>query len=217
MDDTPLWKTPSPIIQTLRKSQIHLWPTTSCLLIKPGQEESGESRCHRSSRRNVKRIVALLIVAGMIGHITAYAAFPPISTASWQSEFRKIEIVEEEAAPDEPVLVTDSLATPSDLGMADSSDEVVDDALVPSDEVVDDAMVPSDEVVDFTGDVVLYDQNSVVPDTTAYDGEQNDVGGVFVIVAVEDQDEIDGSDEPEEPIEEQQEPITTPDEAAEDK
>lgn len=122
----------------------------------------------------MKRKITVLVMASLIFRvlsITAYAALPPVVTASWRSEFKKVEIVE-----DEPI--------------------------------------SADEVVDFTGDVGLDAQDSVVPDTTSCDEEQNEEasGGVFVIIAVEEPEE---PGEPEEPIEEQQEPITTPDEADE--
>lgn len=122
--------------------------------------------------------VALLVMVLLLLSITAYAAFPPVVAASWRSEFKKVEIVEDE--PDAP-----------------------------------------DEVVDFTGDVSLDEQDLVVPDTTAYDGEPSaSDGGVFVIVAVEEPEEPGEPDEPEDQEEDQtetqmEEPITTPDEADE--
>ena len=113
----------------------------------------------------IKKFTAVTLMMILIFRsvsITVYAAFSPVVSASWHSNFSKVELVDKaEALDDEPVL-TGSLFTPSD-------------------------MESSDEEVDFTGnEESVDDQDSVVPDTTAYDGE--------LAATTDDQLTVDGTD-----------------------
>ncbi len=138
-----------------------------------------------------RKIIATAMMAFILisGTVDCYAAFPPVVTASWQSNYTKVpyELVSdtdalEETSLEDVVDVTrtytekpeeeEEPATPTDLDALDeaeeqiSSDGVLDDDLGSSDEVEE--QISSDEVVNFTSGA---DLDSVVSDTTSYDRE----------------------------------------------
>lgn len=120
----------------------------------------------------MKKTVPAIIVA-LLFSISAYAAFPPISTASWHSNLSKVEISEEPETQEEIegkvyIIVSEPFRL-SDYVKLVEEDEQGEQK--PSDEVVNDIGLDTD-ADDHMNGTAIYEEEDVIEDKPVSDTEE---------------------------------------------
>lgn len=105
--------------------------------------------------------------------ITAYAAFSPISTASWTSNFSKIEISEEPETQEEIegkvyIIVSEPFRLSDYVKLVEEDEQGEQE---PSDEVVNDIGLDTD-ADDHMNGAAIYEEEAVIEDKPVSDTEE---------------------------------------------
>lgn len=122
----------------------------------------------------MKRICTA-IIAALIISISAYAAFSPISTATWTSNFTKVDIVEKmEEQPGDltvHIIVSEPFRLSDYVELVEEDEEEISDEQESSDEVVDDIGLDTEAENSMNGTASYEEDGAPVTNTATYEEE----------------------------------------------